>query len=114
MQHVASVARPTESIFTILASCARKLSDVKLGSIAVASGVTALAAARVGVASWGLLGACYIAWCFAGWGIVFRPKLQRSAPWRGLELLIVGSGTAVLASLGVTFFFWALGSHWQL
>ena len=114
MQHVASVARPAESVFAILASFARKLSDVELGSLAVASGVTAVVAAMLGVASWGLLGACYVAWSFAGWGIVFRSDLQRTAPWRALEFLIVGSATGVLALIGVACFFWTLGSHWQL
>ena len=114
MQHVASAARPTENVFAILASYARQLSDAELGAIAVASGGIGLAAASLRSAPWGLLGACYVVWCFAGWGIVFRPTIHRSAPWRALELLIVGSGAAVMALLGIACFFWTLGSHWQL
>lgn len=114
MQHVAPLAAPRESIFAVLASSARKLPDSELGSIAAASGVVALATAAVGRASWMLLAACYVIWCFAGWGILFRSTERRSRGWRVFELLIVGSATSVFAALGMGLFFWALGSHWQL
>jgi hypothetical protein len=103
-----------ENVYALLASSARKMPDTELGSIAVISGLIALAAAWRGIGSWPLLGCCYVAWCYAGWGIVFRPTIRRGAPWRALELLIVGSGTVVFAVLGAGLFFWALGSHWQL
>jgi hypothetical protein len=114
MQHAASMTRPDESIFAVLSSAARKLGDVELGIIAVASGVVSLASVAAGSGSWVLLGACYVAWCFAGWGIVFRGDGRREAPLRALELLIIVSGTAVFAFLCVSAFFWSLGSHWQL
>jgi hypothetical protein len=114
MQHAAPMTQPTESIYTVLASSARKLSDLELGAIAVLSGIVALAATVRGAGTWELLGCCYVAWCFAGWGIVFRSRLERSAPWRALELLIAGSGTIMFAVLGTGLFFWALGSYWKL
>lgn len=114
MQHVAPLPAPRESIYAVLASSARTLSEFELGSIAVASGIVALVAAALGRASWVLLGGCYVVWSFAGWGIVFGPRVQRPKQWRALELIIVSSGTGVFAILVVGLFFWALGSHWQL
>ena len=105
---------PHESIFAVLAGLARRLSEIELATIAVASGAVALAAAASGRASWMLLSGSYVVWCFASWGIFFGAVPRRSTPWRALELLIVGSATAVFAILSFGVFFWALGSHWQL
>ncbi len=114
MQHVAPLPASHESVYAVLAASARKLSELELGSIAVAAGAAALTSVKLGRTSWALLGGCYIVWCFAGWGILFGPKEKRSNRWRMLEFLIVGSATAVFAILGGALFFWALGSHWQL
>ena len=114
MQHTAPLAAPRDNIFAVLASTARKLPDVELGSIAAASGLIALAAVTLGRASWMLLAACYVVWCFAGWGILFRSTAPRSLLWRVLELTLVGSASAAFVALGTGVFFWTLGSHWQL
>jgi len=105
---------PRESIFAVLAELARRLSDVELAAISVATGVVALTAAASGRASWILLGCCYLLWCFSSWGIFFGSTSHRSAAWRALELLIVGSATAVFAMVSIGVFFLALGPHWQL
>lgn len=126
MQHVARLPAPQsglgqghsaahrESIFAVLAELGRKLSETGLATIAAAAGVVALVAAASGRASWMLLGGCYVIWCFASWGIFFRSTTRRSAQSRALEILIVGSATAVFAIVSIGVFFWALGSHWQL
>lgn len=114
MQHIAPLAAPRENIFAVLASSARKLSDAELGSMAAVSGIVALATVALGRTSWMLLAACYVVWCFAGWGILFRSTEQRSPSWQVFELVIVGSASAVFIALGVGLFFLALGPHWQL
>ncbi len=114
MNHAAPLAAPRESVFVVLASSARKLSYGELSSIAAASGVIALAAAALGIASWMLLAACYVVWCFAGWGILFHSSTPRTLPWRAFEWTIVGSASAVCIVLGVGVFFWALGPRWIL
>ncbi len=114
MQHAAPLTAPRESVFAVVASSARKLSDRELSVIAVASGSLALAAAALGRASWILLAGCYVVWCFAGWGILFRASARRSLLWRSLEWIIAASATVVFVVLGIGVFFWALGSHWQL
>ena len=60
-----------------------------------------------------IVGGCYLLWCFSSWGIFFGSTTRRSARWRALELLIVGSATAVFAMLSIGVFFLALGPHWQ-
>jgi hypothetical protein len=112
--HVAPFSAPNESVFAVLASSARRLSGRELASIAAASGIVALAAATLGNYSWMLFGACYVVWCFAGWGILFRTPAVRSGRLRALEWILVGSATMVFAALGIAVFFWTLGSHWQL
>ena len=81
MNHAAPLAAPRESIFVVLASSARRLSYGELSSIAAASGIIALAAASLGIASWMLLAACYVLWCFAGWGILFHASTPRTLTW---------------------------------
>ncbi len=114
MNHAAPLAAPRESVFVVLASSARKLSYGELSSIAAASGVIALAAALLGIASWMLLAACYVVWCFAGWGILFHALTPRTLRWRAFQWTIVGSASAVFVLLGVGVFFWALGPGWIL
>lgn len=114
MQHVAPLAAPRESIFAVLASSARKLPEYELGALAGASGIVALVSVALGRTSWLLLSACYVLWCFAGWGILFRSAAQRSPRWQALEWMIVGSATVVFIAAGIGAFFWTLGSHWQL
>lgn len=114
MQHVAPLPRPRESIFAVLATAARRLSYGDLSVIAAASGVVALAAALLGQASWMLLSACYVVWCFAVWGILFHTSTPRTARWRALQWTIAGSASAVAVILGVGVFFWALGPRWVL
>ena len=126
MQHVARLPAPQaglgqarlsasrESIFSVLAQAARKLSEIELATISIATGSVALAAAASGRASWMLLAGAYVVWCFASWGIFFGSSTGRPTRWRALELLIVGSATTVFAILSMGVFFWALGSHWQL
>ncbi|MEO7043548.1 MAG: hypothetical protein ABI035_14900 [Gemmatimonadaceae bacterium] len=126
MQHVARLPAPRstrgqgrlpaprESIFAVLAELGRKLSETELATISIATGLVALAAAASGRASWMLLGACYLVWCFASWGIFFGSSAPRSRLTRALEMLIVGSATAVFAVVSFGVFFLALGSHWQL
>jgi hypothetical protein len=115
MQHVAPFAAPRESVYAVLASSARRLTYGELSVIAGASGLIALAAAAFGRASWMLLAACYIAWCFAGWGILFHsPSIPRTATWRALNLTIAVSATGVFVALAFGVFFWALGPRWIL
>jgi hypothetical protein len=114
MQHVARLTPSRENVFEMLASSARSLSFHELSVLAAASGAIALAAAASGVASWMLLAGCYVAWSFAGWGILFHADKPRSGAWRILHLLIVGSTTAVSIVLGIGLFFWALGPRWVL
>ena len=114
MHHAAPLAAPRESVFAVLASSARRLSYAELSSIAAASGIIALAAASLGIASWMLLAACYVVWCFAGWGILFHTSTPRTRRWRAFEWTIVGSASAVCVILGVGVFFWALGPRWIL
>ena len=114
MQHVAPLPAPRENVFAMLASSARKLSYRDLSAIAAASGVIALVAAALGRASWMLLSACYVIWCFAGWGILFHAATPRSLRWRAFQWTIVGSASAVVVALGVGLFFWALGPSWKL
>jgi hypothetical protein len=114
MQHVAPLASPRESIFAVLASTARKLSYRDLSAVAAASGAAALVAAAMGRASWMLLSACYVVWCFAGWGILFHTTTPRTARWRAFQWTIVGSASVVAVILGVGVFFWALGPSWKL
>lgn len=62
-----------------------------------------------------LLAACYLGWCFAGWGILFHSNAApRNGVWRALQLTIVISATCVFASLVLGTFFWALGPSWKL
>ena len=114
MQHVAPLASPRESIFAVLASAARRLSYGDLSVIAAASGAVALAAAAIDRASWLLLSACYVVWCFAGWGILFHTSTPRTARWKAFQWTIVGSASVVAVILGVGVFFWALGPSWKL
>jgi hypothetical protein len=114
MNQVAPLAAPRESLFVVLASSARRLSYGELSMIAAASGIAALAAAAFGTASWMLLSACYVAWCFAGWGILFHASTPRTLRWKAFEWTLVGSASAVCVILGVGVFFWALGPRWIL
>lgn len=115
MEHVAPFAAPRESIYSVLASIARRLTSDQLSAIALLSGVMAAAAAITHHASWMLLSTCYIAWCFAGWGILFHsPMAPRTAVSRGLQLVIAASASGVFAALAVGVFFWALGPSWKL
>jgi hypothetical protein len=86
----------------------------ELAAIAAASGVVAFVAAGIGRASWMLLSACYVTWCFASWGLLFRSPVQRPPGWRAFQWLIVGSATAVFATLAIGLCFWALGPRWVL
>ena len=115
MQHVAPLAAPRETVYTVLASTARRLTYGELAGVAVASGAIALVAAALGRASWMLLAVCYVVWCFAGWGILFQSSAAPRAPgWKALHLTIVASATAVSAALALGVFFWALGPSWKL
>ena len=114
MNQVAPLAAPRESIFVVLASSARRMSYRELSTIAAGSGVVALMAVAVGKASWMLLSACYVVWCFASWGLLFSSSTPRSAAWRMFHWLIVGSASAVFAALLAGLFFWALGPRWIL
>ena len=114
MQHAASLAAPREGVFAVLASSARRLPDRHLSYIAAGAGVVALAAAALGIASWMLLAACYVAWCFAGWGLLFRQTQRRTGAWRALELGMVISAAVVFAILAAGLFFWVLGPRWVL
>lgn len=115
MQNVKPFAAPRESVYAVLASSARRLTTRELSGIAAASGIVALAAAALGRASWMLLAACYLGWCFAGWGILFRSAAaQRRPAWRALQFTIVASATCVFAALVIGVFFWALGPSWVL
>ncbi len=114
MRTVAPLATPRETIFAVLASAARKLSYSDLSMIAAASGLIALIAAVAGRASWVLLSACYVVWCFAGWGILFHTAQAPTSRWRVLEAGLVASATSVVVILGIAAFFWALGPRWVL
>lgn len=114
MHHAAPLTTPRENIFAILASAARKLSYGDLSVIAAASGAVALVAAVIGHASWMLLSACYVAWCFAGWGILFHTATPRTARWKAFQWTVVGSASIVAVVLGIGIFFWALGPRWVL
>ena len=114
MQHVARLPASRETVFGMLASSARSLSYHELSVLSAACGAIALAAAISGVASWMLLAACYIAWSFAGWGILFHSEKPPLGAWRILHLVIVGSAATVAVVLGVGVFFWALGPRWML
>jgi hypothetical protein len=106
-----------ENVFSVLAGAGRRLSFGELAAIAAVSGVAALAAAAIGRASWLLLAACYVAWSFAGWGIMFHdaaPSRPRTRRWRAFQWMLVGSATAVFTAFGVGLFFWALGPAWKL
>ena len=94
MNHVAPLAASRESVFVVLASFGRKMSYGGLSAVAAASGVIALAAAALGHASWMLLSACYVVWCFACWGILFHSQTPRTLRWRAFEWTIVGSAAA--------------------
>lgn len=109
-----SSTAPRETVFVVLASSGRRLSYGTLASIAAASGVIALVAAALGRASWMLLAACYVIWCFSTWGTLFHTAVPRSRRWRALEWTIVGSASVVCTILGVGVFFWALGPSWKL
>ena len=114
MHQVAPLAAPRESIFAVLASSARRMSYGELSIIAAGSGVAALTAVALARASWMLVAVCYVLWCFASWGLLFRSATPRSAGWRAFHWLIVGSGSAVFVTLLVGLFFWALGPRWVL
>lgn len=115
MLQVAPLAEPRENAYALLASLARRLRYSELSGIAVVSGIVALGATAAGRASWMLLAVCYVAWCFAGWGILFRSAAAlRSGAWRALQLTIVVSSTFVFGALVVGTFFWALGPSWVL
>jgi hypothetical protein len=114
MHQVAPLAARRESLPAVLASSARNLSDHQLSVLALGSGAVAVASALLRHSSWILLGACYVVWCYAGWGVLFRSPTRRTVSWRALEWLIAGSATAVAVAVGFGVFFWALGSHWQL
>jgi hypothetical protein len=114
MHHAAPLSSARENVFLMAASSARRLSYADLSAIAAASGTLALAAAAFGVASWMLLAACYVGWCFAGWGILFHSSTPRTLAWRTLEWIIVGSASAVCVVIGIGAFFWALGPRWML
>ncbi len=115
MQHVAPFAAPREDVYGVLASSARRLTYGELAAVSAASGIIALVATVLHRASWMLLAACYVVWCFAGWGILFHPDAKpRSLSQRLLHLMIVASGTGVFLALGVGVFFWMLGPSWKL
>jgi hypothetical protein len=115
MLQVAPLATPPESVYALLASAGRRMSRAELCATAAASGIVALAASALGRASWILLAGCYVVWCFSGWAILFRsPAPQRSAAWRALQVVVVGSATCVSAALFIGAFFWALGPSWKL
>lgn len=114
MQHAASLVARREGVFAALASSARRLRDRQLSYIAAATGLVALVAAALGIASWMLLAACYVVWCFAGWGLLFRAAQRRPVAWRALELGMVISAAVVFAIMAVGLFFWVLGPRWVL
>lgn len=100
--------------YTLLAARARATSRRALGAVAAAAGVIALAAVLLGIAHWTLLTACYLAWSYAVWGLVFGPEHPRSRAWRTVEYLLVASDTALAIVLAVGLFFLALGPRWVL
>ena len=114
MNQSGSLLPDRENVFLMVGSSARHLSYGALSGIAAASGVIALAAAASGRASWMLLTACYVAWCFAGWGILFHSSTPATTPWRLLRLTIAASAATASVAIGVGIFFWALGPSWVL
>lgn len=114
MNQSASSLPDRENVFLMVESSARHLSYGALSVIAAASGVIALAAAASGRASWMLLAACYVAWCFAGWGILFHSFTPATIPWRLLRLTIAASAATASLAIAIGIFYWALGPRWVL
>lgn len=110
----ASVARPRdgETIFSLLAALARRTRRRTLGGIALIAGAAALGGTIAGIAPWWLLALCYLAWSFAVWGLVFAPPHPRTAAWRGVELVLVVSDTALAASVAIALLYLAIGPGW--
>jgi hypothetical protein len=102
------------NVYALLAARARAASRRSLAWTAAGAGGVAVAAVLLGAGHWTVLTACYLVWSYAVWGLVFGPTHPSTRTWRSIELLIVGSGTALAVVLFVGVFYLALGPRWML
>lgn len=84
-----------------------------VGITSIVSGLTALIATLTGRASWILLGACYVAWCYSGWGLYFAGR-SFSGRLRMLEYVLVATGVAAALAVASALYLLALGPSWLL
>lgn len=105
-------AHDGETIFSLLAAVARRTPRRALAATALVAGGAALALTAGGVATWWLLALCYLAWSFAVWGLVFAPAHPHTAAWRGVELVLVVSDSALAAAIALALLYLAIGPGW--
>ena len=114
MNQLTHFVTPHETVLGLLASSGRRLSFGTLALVSLGAGAVPVVASAASRATWQLLAACYLVWCFAAWGTLFHDRAPRSALGRSVQGVLVGSGVGVFAAIFMAFFFGALGPRWML